>query len=55
MDPRGARRGEAPRERDRVAGALDDLVVVAPVEAHGALAEHVDGRYHLDRSVEPFG
>ena len=41
----------APRERDRVAGALDDVVVVAPVEAHGALAEHVDGGDHLDRGT----
>ena len=44
-----ARRGEAPRELDRLAGALDDVVVVALVEADGALAEHVDGRDHLDR------
>ena len=46
---------EAHGELDRVAGRLDDLVVVAPVEAHGALAEHVDGGYHLDRGLEPFG
>ena len=26
-----------------------------PMQAHGALAEHVDGGYHLDRGFEPFG
>ena len=40
---------EAARELDRVAGPLDDVVVVSLVQAHGALAEHVDGRDHLDR------
>ena len=54
MDAARARRGAAPRERDRLAGALDDLVVVTLVEAHGALAEHVDGGDHLDRLLEPF-
>ena len=49
VDPPRARRREAPRERDRVAGALDDVVVVALVEPHGALAEHVHGGDHLDR------
>ena len=34
-------------------GPRDDGVVVALVQAHGLLAEHVDGRNHLDRSVEP--
>ena len=36
-------RREPPRERDRLARPLDDLVVVSLVQAHGALAEHVDG------------
>ena len=38
-------------ERDRVGRALDDVCVVAPVEAHGFLAEHVDGWDHLDGSA----
>ena len=45
--------GEPARERGRLAGPLDDLVVVALVQAHGALAEHVHGRNHLDRLCEP--
>ena len=36
-----------------LAGALDDLVVVALVEPDGLLAEDVDGRDHLDRLLEP--
>ena len=36
---------------DRIVGALDDVVVVAVVQAHGLLAEHVDGGDHLDRSA----
>ena len=38
----------AARERDRVGGALDDVVVVAAMQPHGLFAEHVDGRDHLD-------
>ena len=55
VDAARARVGEAPRELDRLARALDDLVVVALVQPHGALAEHVDGGDHLDRLREPFG
>ena len=53
VDARRARRREAPGQLDGVAGALDDLVVVPLMQADGALAEHVDGRDHLDRRVEP--
>ena len=45
--------GEASRECDRLARALDDVVVVALVQTHGALAEHVHRRDHLDRLCEP--
>ena len=48
-----ARLGEAPRERDRLARPLDDVVVVALVQPHRALAEHVHGGDHLDRLREP--
>ena len=41
----------AARERHRVGGPLDDGVVVAAMQAHGLLAEHVDGRNHLDGSA----
>ena len=50
---RGARLRERGGELHRVARPLDHLVVVSPVKAHGALAEHVDGRDHLDGRAEP--
>ena len=53
VDPACAGRGEARRERDRVARALDDVVVDSAVQPHGVVAEHVDGRDDLDRSGEP--
>ena len=53
MDPPRALGREPSRELDRVAGPLDDLVVVSPVQPDGAGAEHVDGRDDLDRSVKP--
>ncbi len=48
-------RRESRREGDRVACLVDDLVVVATMEADGALAEDVHGRDHLDRRREPVG
>ena len=48
VHPARARLDPAAGERDRVGGALDDLVVVAAMQAHGLFAEHVDGRDHLD-------
>ncbi len=53
VDPTRPLRRESPRERNRVARALDDLVVVTLVEAHRALAEDIHGRYHFDRGREP--
>ena len=55
MDTPGSRRREPDGKLDRVARGLDDVVVVATMKAHGALAEHVYGRYHFDRGFEPFG
>ena len=55
MDARGSRCREPHGKLDRVSGGLDDVVVVAAMQAHGALAEHVDGGYHFDRGFEPFG
>jgi hypothetical protein len=54
MDPGSASGSEPTGERDGISGAVDDLVVVALVEAHGALGEDVHGWYHLDRCLEPF-
>ena len=53
MDSGRAGGHPSPRERKRITGALDDLVVVALVQANGAVAEHVDGRYHFDSRSEP--
>ena len=53
VDVGGARLGEGAREVDRVAGPGDDLVVGTLVESDRPLAEHVDGRDHLDRRLQP--
>ena len=53
MDAQGARLGERPGQRDRVAGPLDHLVVRSLVQPHGALAEDVHRGDHLDLEVKP--
>ena len=53
VDSPGAGSRPAPGERRGITRSLDDRVVVPLVEPHRFLAEHVDGRDHLDRPVEP--
>ena len=54
VDPSRARRRPSARaSADGLAGALDDVVVVALVQPDGLLAEDVDGRDHLDPLLEP--
>ncbi len=53
MDPRRALARPPLGERDRVGGALDDVVVAAAFEPHGLVAENVHRRYDFDLAVEP--
>lgn len=53
VDPTCACLGEAGCESDGVACLVDDLLVVATMEADGALAEDVHGGDHFDRRGEP--
>ncbi len=48
VDPPGAGGDPAAGERHGIVGALHDRVVVAAVQPHGFVAEHVDGGNHLD-------
>ena len=41
------------RKRGRIVGALYDVVVIAALQPHGLVAEHVDSRYDFDLGVEP--
>ena len=53
VEPPRARLDPARGERDRIASALDHVLVATPLEPHGAVTEDVDGGDHLDREVEP--
>ena len=53
MDAACSGRDPPLRELGRVVGPLDDVVIVAALQAHGLVAEDVDRRYDFDLGVEP--